>query len=129
MELAKDGPCDICNSVYVSMQLTIVPTKEKSVSIDFNEIVEHTGDDDCPVCRAQEIVGAFLIPAVSSWEMTQNLPRFSLALHGAASLLGAMLEEGIERDDIEAALTEVLDDIERQIAEDKIMGGPPQGTA
>ena len=50
-------------------------------------------------------------------------------MHEAPSLLGAMLEEGIERDDIEAALTEILDDIERQIAEDKIMGGPPQGNA
>ncbi len=44
-------------------------------------------------------------------------------------MLGAMLEEGIPRDDIEAALSRVLDDIEQQIAEDKTMGGPPMGSA
>lgn len=40
-----------------------------------------------------------------------------------------MLEEGIPRDEIEAALSRVLDDIEQQIAEDKAMGGPPMGSA
>ncbi len=58
-----------------------------------------------------------------------ELPRFSLALHGAAGLLGAMLEEGIPRDDIEAALSRALDDSEQQIEEDKTMGGPPMGSA
>lgn len=40
-----------------------------------------------------------------------------------------MLEEGIPRDEIEAALSRVLDDIEQQIAEDKAMGGTPMGSA
>ncbi len=58
-----------------------------------------------------------------------RLSQFSLALHSAAGLLGAMLEEGIPRDDIEAALSRALDDIEQQIEEDKTMGGPPMGSA
>jgi hypothetical protein len=33
------------------------------------------------------------------------------------------------RDDVEAALSRLLDDYEQQIAEDKVMGGPTQGTA
>ena len=45
-----------------------------------------------------------------------RLSQFSLALHGSAGLLAAMLEEGIPRDEIEAALSRVLDDIEQQIA-------------
>lgn len=99
------------------------------MSIDLDQIVDHTGDDDCPACRAQEIAGAFLVPAVSAWELAHNLPRHSLAIHGAAGLLAVMLEDGIAREEIEGALTAVLDDLEQQIAEDKMMGGPPQGSA
>ena len=99
------------------------------MTIDFDQIIEHTGDDDCAACRAQDITGAFLMPAVSAWEMSHNLPRFALALHGASGLLGAMLEEGLERREVEAALSQLLDDIERQIEEDRILGGPPQGSA
>ena len=70
-----------------------------------------------------------LLPAASAWELRNELPRFSVALHGSASLLGAMLHEGVPRNDIEAALGKLLDDIEQRITEDKVMGGPPQGTA
>ena len=58
-----------------------------------------------------------------------ELPRFSIALHGAAELLGAMLLEGVERSDIDSALTRLLDDIEARIAEDQVMGGPTEGSA
>ncbi len=47
----------------------------------------------------------------------------------AAKHADAMLEEGIPRDEIEAALSRVLDDIEQQIEEDKTMGRPPMGSA
>jgi len=80
-------------------------------------------------CRAQNFVDLALIPAVAAWELNSELPRFSMALHGAAALLGVMMEEGVPRDDINTALSELLDDIERQIAEIKTMGGPPQGSA
>ncbi len=99
------------------------------MAIDLDETLQHTADDDCPVCRAQEVVGGFLIPALAAWELSHDLPRFSLAIHGAAGLLGVMLEEGIEREEIETALTQALDDIEAQLAEHKLMGGPTQGSA
>ena len=86
-----------------------------------DEIIHHDQTDDCPVCRAQSFVDHALIPAVAAWELNNELPRFSLALHGAAALLGIMLEESVSRDN--------LDDIERQIAETETMGGPPQGRA
>jgi hypothetical protein len=40
-----------------------------------------------------------------------------------------MLEDGIRREDIEQALSGLLEEIESRIAEDNVMGGPPQGTA
>lgn len=70
-----------------------------------------------------------LLPAAAAWELNNQLPRFALALHGAAGLLGAMMEGGIAREDIEAAMRTLLDDIEQQIEEDKAFGGPPRGTA
>jgi len=96
---------------------------------DLNALVEHDLSDDCPICRTQDIVHIALLPPAPAWEHNNGLPRFALALHGAASLLGAMLEEGIERDDIDAALSSLLDDIEDQVAEDRAFGGPPEGTA
>ena len=59
----------------------------------------------------------------------QELPRFSVALQGAAELLGVMLEEGIAREEIAASLAKLLDDSERGISEDEAMCGPSQGTA
>ena len=99
------------------------------MTIDLDQLVEHDMSEDCPVCRAQQIVEGALVPAASAWEMHHELPRFSLALHGAAGLLGAMLEEGFSREETETALGRLLDDIEQQIAEDQAMGGPPAGTA
>jgi len=94
-----------------------------------DELIHHDETDDCPVCRAQSFVDHALIPAVAAWELNSELPRFSMALHGAAALLGIMLEEGVSRNDIDTAVAALLDDIERQIAEIETMGGPPQGTA
>ena len=93
------------------------------------KLIQHDMSDDCPVCRTQDVVAMALMPATAAWEMANELPRFSLALQGAAGLLGAMLEEGIDRGDIEIAIGDLLDDIETAIAEDQVMGGPPQGSA
>ena len=72
---------------------------------------------------------AFGTPPAAAWEANDELPRFSVALHGAAELLGVILEDGVERSDIEAPLGRLLDDIEARIAEDQVMGGPPKGNA
>jgi len=97
--------------------------------MSFEEIISHDNTEDCVACRAQDIVAKILIPAAAAWEATSGLPQFSLALHGAAGLLGTMLAEGVTRDDVEAALSRLLEDIEGQIAEDRMIGGPTQGTA
>ncbi len=99
------------------------------MSVNFDELTQHDNSDDCPVCGAQEIVAMALIPAAAAWESNNDLPRFSIALHGAAGLLGVMLAEGIPRQDIEAALGTILDDIESHIIENGALGGPTQGSA
>ena len=96
---------------------------------DLKEIVTHDSTENCVACRAQDLVAQALIPAAAAWETASSLPRYSIALHGAAGLLGIMLDEGVPRQDIEGAIATLLDDIEGQIAEDQTMGGPPQGTA
>lgn len=96
---------------------------------DLDHLIQHDLSDDCLVCRAQDVVAMALMPAAAAWESDNDLPRFSVALHGAAELLGAMMGDGIGREAVEAALAELLDDIELRIAEDEALGGPPQGTA
>ena len=100
-----------------------------AMKIDLEELVTHDSTEDCIVCHAQEISSQTVVPAVMAWEDAAGLPRFSVALHSAAGLLGAMLARGVPRADLERTLSGLLDDIERQIAEDDAMGGPPQGTA
>lgn len=99
------------------------------MNIDLQALVEHDLSEECPTCRAQNIVHVALLPAAAAWELDNQLPRFSVALHGAAGLLGAMLEAGVAREEIDAAVAVLLDEIEHQIAEDRAMGGPPKGTA
>ena len=96
---------------------------------DLEQITTHDSTDDCVVCRAQQVVARALLPAATAWEASEELPRFSVALHGAAGLLGTLLEDGVPREDIERALSALLEEIEGRIAEDSVMGGPPQGTA
>ena len=99
------------------------------MAIDLTDLTEHDQSDECPVCRAQDVVHAALLPAASAWEANSQLPRFSVALHGAAELLGAMLQDGVERQEVDAALCDLLDEIEQRISEDQVMGGPPKGNA
>ncbi len=99
------------------------------MKVILDEITHHSAEENCPVCRAQEIIERALLPAAIAWELNESLPRFSFALHGAAGLLGVMLKDGLSRQDIEAALNTVLDDMERQIIENGVLGGPTKGSA
>jgi hypothetical protein len=57
------------------------------------------------------------------------MPRHSVAVHGAASLMAFMIQNGVARKDIEEAVAHILDEYEMQIAEEGLLGGPHQGTA
>ncbi len=96
---------------------------------DLETMLEHEYDDECPVCRTQDVVEWALIPAASAWEVANGLPRFAIALHGAAGLLGALLREGMPRKELDTALSGLLDEMEQHIAEEGAIGGPPQGNA
>ena len=52
-----------------------------------------------------------------------------MALNGAAQLLAAMIADGLSRNDVEEALKRLLDDLEAQIKEEGVFGGPTQGNA
>jgi hypothetical protein len=95
----------------------------------FEKIITHDDSDDCPVCRAQDIVNFSLVPAVAAWEEAHQMPRHSLAVHRAASLMAFMIRSGVVREDIEEAVAHILDDYEMQMAEEGLLGGPHQGTA
>ena len=99
------------------------------MTVRLQEIITHDDSEDCVACRARDFVSQIVVPAAEAWETSTDLPRFSIALHGAAGLLGGMIEDGVSREDIERALSRLLDEIEEQITEDRAMGGPPQGTA
>ena len=95
----------------------------------FEKIIAHDEADDCPVCRAQDIVSFSLVPAVAAWEEAHQMPHHSLAVHGAASLMAFMIQNGVARKDIEEAVAHILDDYELQMAEEGLLGGPHQGSA
>jgi hypothetical protein len=67
----------------------IVEHWKASITVHFDEIISHDGTEDCVACRAQNLVAAVLVPAATAWETAAALPRFSIALHGAAGLLGS----------------------------------------
>ena len=71
------------------------------MSSDFDSLITHDQSDDCIACRAQDVVGYSLVPAVATWEESYRLPRHALALHGAAGLMAFMIQNGAARDEVE----------------------------
>lgn len=96
---------------------------------DLEKLITHEYSDDCMVCRAQDVVAFSLVPAAAAWETANELPQYSVALNGAAQLLAAILADGLPRNDVEEALKTLLDDLEAQIKEEGVFGGPTQGNA
>ncbi len=99
------------------------------MKIDLDDIATHDASEDCVACRAQDLVSFMLVPAVAAWEHANQLPQHALSLHGAAGLIGFMMQEGARREDIERAVGKLVDEMELQIAEEQAFGGPTQGTA
>jgi hypothetical protein len=98
------------------------------MAIDLKAIVTHDSTDSCVACRAQDVAAQVLVPAAEAWESSHGLPRYSVSLHGAAELLGRLLQAGVDRDELEDAVSTLLDDIEAQMSEEAAIG-PTQGTA
>ena len=68
------------------------------MQIKIDDLVSHDETDDCVACRAQDIVSFMLVPAVAAWEHANQLPSHSLSLHGAAALIGFMMQDGARRE-------------------------------
>ena len=96
---------------------------------NLEELITHEYSEDCMVCKAQDVVAFSLVPAAAAWETANELPQYSVALNGAAQLLAAMIADGLSRNDVEEALKTLLDDLEAQIKEEGVFGGPTQGNA
>jgi hypothetical protein len=78
--------------------------------------ITHDHYVDCIACRCSELAANIVGQAVAAWEVSKDLPRGSLALFGAAGLLAALLVDGYSRQEIEKALSELLDEIETDVA-------------
>lgn len=99
------------------------------MKVDLEDLITHDSSEDCVACRAQDIVGFSLIPAMAAWEEAYQLPRHSLPIHGAAALIAYMMQSGLARNEIESVISQLLDEYEMQIAEEGILAGPTQGSA
>ena len=76
------------------------------------------------------VAGAKLIDEVGSdWSIAMGDISGQAGVDPFGGGADAMLEEGVPRHEIESAMTELLDEMEQQIAENEAFGGPPQGTA
>jgi hypothetical protein len=97
--------------------------------IRLDQILTHDNTEECVACRSRDFTAEIIVPAVAAWEASENLPRLSLAIHGAAGLLGVMLADGVSRDQIDEALSRLLDEIEAEVAEEGALSGPALGNA
>jgi hypothetical protein len=87
------------------------------------ELLEHSGDDQCPVCQAEDLVYEIVLPALVAWEQQRGLKSGQLALVSLLAVAAVLVEqEFVTRDDLEKALIERLDDIE------SMQSGPPPST-
>ena len=42
------------------------------MQVDFKELVNHDMSEECPICRAQELVETALVPAAAAWEIATS---------------------------------------------------------
>ena len=119
-----------CQRVFVAVRASrILIVRRRGMNNDLKKILAHEYSDDCMVCRAQDVVAFSSVPAAAGWETANELPQYSVALNGAAQLLAAMIADGLSRSGVKEALKRLLGDLEAQIKEDGVFGGPTQGNA
>ncbi|HSS63923.1 MAG TPA: hypothetical protein VLS27_05780 [Gammaproteobacteria bacterium] len=75
------------------------------------ELIEHTGDEDCAACRAFDLAYDVVIPALAAWESQHGLKEGQLGLATVLTAAASLLDSGLaDRESLEAALAEHLDD-------------------
>jgi len=77
------------------------------------DLLDHTGEDECPVCRAFDLAYDVVIPALAAWETQYGLKEGQLGLATVLTAASALLDADLaDRDGLEAALAEHLDESE-----------------
>jgi len=99
------------------------------MALSLEELFAHDGTEDCIACRARDFVAQIVVPAAEAWETSTDLPGFQSPFTGPPDCWEGILEAGVSREDIERALSRLLDELEEQLTENQAMGGRPQGTA
>jgi hypothetical protein len=75
------------------------------------DLLDHTGEDECPVCRAFDLAYDVVIPALAAWETHHGLKEGQLGLATVLTAASALLEADLaDRAGLEAALAEYLDE-------------------
>lgn len=75
------------------------------------ELLDHTGEDECPACRAFDLAHDVVIPALAAWESHYGLKEGQLGLVTVLAAAAALLEADLaDREGLEAALAEHLDE-------------------
>jgi len=75
------------------------------------DLLEHSGEDDCPVCRAFDLAYDVVIPALAAWETQYGLKEGQLGLATVLTAASALLEADLaDRGGLEVALAEHLDE-------------------
>ncbi|MDX1421618.1 MAG: hypothetical protein R3322_00680 [Kiloniellales bacterium] len=75
------------------------------------DLLEHSGEDDCAVCRAFDLAYDVVIPALAAWETQHGLKEGQLGLATVLTAASALLEADLaDRGGLEAALAEHLDE-------------------
>ncbi len=75
------------------------------------DLLDHSGEDECPVCRAFDLAYDVVIPALAAWENHYGLKEGQLGLATVLTAASALLEADLaDRAGLEAALAEYLDE-------------------
>jgi len=75
------------------------------------DLLDHTGEDECPLCRAFDLAYDVVLPALAAWESQYGLKEGQLGLATVLTAASSLLEaELAEREGIESALAEHLDE-------------------
>ena len=75
------------------------------------DLLDHSGEDECPVCRAFDLAYDVVIPALAAWENHYGLKEGQLGLATVLTAASALLEaELADREGLQAALAEYLDE-------------------
>ena len=86
-------------------------TAEGSDMAKTEDLLDHSGEDECPVCRAFDLAYDVVIPALAAWENHYGLKEGQLGLATVLTAASALLEADLaDSDGLKTALAEHLEE-------------------